>query len=202
MKAFKLLPLLFAPWLALADHATADLALQLDIDVSEGVQFGEIGEFTLTVTNLGPDDAGSHNIGRFPTAVFTPPQAVNEHGLLDVYLAGDNSTSQPCGVGLIVIDPIPGNPVLYGQPIYFPEIQANSTLTCHGLFLIGFDQGERSTNFRLRGDVNDTDPDSSNNEIKVVFGIPPVVVPINSLALLLSLFPLLLLTAFMRIRHA
>ncbi|MCF6299731.1 MAG: DUF11 domain-containing protein [Proteobacteria bacterium] len=159
---------------------SADLELVIESDLSEGVGFGQIGSFSITVTNHGPDDAGSNSSRPYPIVIFNSPLYPSENnGQLELFFGQENA-NQTCFFLLAVIEPLPGGQFPgYIFSFNFPVIPANTSITCHGQYLVNFEQGEREVGWRALN-VTDTDPNPDNDRATMVFKINPPVIPSTS----------------------
>ncbi len=169
-----------------------DLELQINIDVSAGVEFQQTGEFSFTVTNHGPDDAGSDTTGDFPISMQTSPIKLNPTGFVDVSFNKDFTIAQECFFVTVVADPPPGGTVSYGYKFGLPRIPANSSITCYGVYHVGFVFGSKTIKWTARS-FSDNEIDPSNNSVDIVFSIPPKIIPSTNIFTLLLLMLLIML---------
>ena len=164
----------------------ADLAITLEHQPLDDLQFGQVIPFSITITNNGPDTAGED------TTTIKPIEAyliINKNTPL--FVEQNSSIGQPCDFLLAVGEPIPPNTVDFIYSFYFPPIPANDSLTCYGLFQVVFQTGNRTIEWSLIPALNDSDPDETNNTATMVFGIKPPMVP--SLTTYSMLFLMLLI---------
>ena len=174
-----------------------DLTFSTDIDVSSGVEFRDLVAFSITLTNNGPDDAGTNTTFPYPNSVNSSLMNLNQNGFVDVSFIQNFNFSQPCYFGEVVLDPPPNGNVHYAYEINFPVISANSSITCYGFYHIGFESGRRIVRLKARTLQGDVDINPDNDEIEIVFGIRPKVIPIfTTLGLILIVFLFIYLAYF------
>ncbi len=187
---------------AMAFAGTADLHIEfISEDIADGVVFNEIGEFTVLVTNNGPDVAGAKAISARPNNVSTSKIYLTELNDLEIVMQTNPNIAQDCFIGTIVIDPPPGGLLSFVYFITFPPISPNETVSCSGLYRVGIQSGEKIVSWQVSTHSTDTDTIDDNNSVEVVFGIPPVVVPINAWWSSMVLFISILLTYRTRCHH-
>ncbi len=175
-----------------AKAGNVDLELQIDIDLSADVEFKQIGKFSFTVTNHGPDDAGADTTGDFPVSMQTSPIKLNPSGFVDVSFNKDFTIAQECFFVTVVAEPPPGGTVSYGYKFGLPVIPANSSITCYGLYHVGFEFGTKTIKWTARS-FSDNDINMGNEVVEMVFGISSVAIPSSNFYTLMLLIILILL---------
>jgi uncharacterized repeat protein (TIGR01451 family) len=172
-----------------------DLQLEVDFPDTSNLEFGQILPFSVTVTNLGPDDAAGESTGFLPNTVFISNIYQDSRGFLELLVAEDISIEQECLFFLITGDPLPPpfpqNPPL-NYLIDMPIIPANSSISCYGLVQVLITQ-ERIIPFQVRAHITDTETILDNNSVDVVFKLKPRVIPILSIYTLLGLIAMFLI---------
>lgn len=172
----------------------ADLDLEINFNDINGVVLDRVGEFSVTVTNLGPDVAGSKGTPPFPIAILASIIQDNGSSTPEIQFAASSSNDNTrCFFSLVIGSPPPGGSVSYGYDINIPQLGVNETIECHGLYSTHFNSGTREITWSTRNSF-DTDPVPGNNSQAVTFGIPPISVPINQpyFLILLSLLFLII----------
>lgn len=176
------------------DAQTAELELTMHFaGIGDGVITGQRREFELTVTNNGPDAANPIDDLFF----FVGSTAVSSNDLWvpDVFFELDGINSPPeCFLTIGFGDPLPGQNPNYAFTFFFFQLQAGESITCRGFYTVNFTEGVRTVNWTMYNQLA-TDPDLSNNEVMVAFGLRPVSVPVNASWGLLLMFMLVLLVA-------
>jgi len=188
-------------YVVFSQAGVADLSVAVEFDeIEPGVSFQQTGTFRITVTNNGPDAAGTLSTSSRPIDIFSGFVELNDQGL-DVEYVLDTSVTQDCGFGAIAIDPRPGNPP--GFVFFFSTgvIQATTSITCHGRYFINFQSGTRSYEWFVAGDIEDTDPVFINNFGPVMFRIAPQAVPYLSPIGLLLIFSTCLTLGLLQIKR-
>ena len=170
----------------------ADIAITLDHQSLDDLEFGQVIPFSITISNYGPDTAGADSpIEKSISASFI----MNQNTAL-LLVAQDNSIEQSCDFLLSFGDPRPGNTLDIFYSFYYPNIPAGESLTCYGIFEVYFGSGRRAINWNLSSPT-DTDPDQSNNTAEMVFGIrPPVVPSLTIISVILLTVMFLIFTLF------
>ncbi len=181
-----------------AKAGEVDLELQIDIDLSMGVEFRQIGEFSVTLINHSSEDAGGGSALSHPNDVLTSIVQQVNNGLPDVFFRQNFAIVQDCIFITVIGEPVPGGTPTWGFDIAFPVIPANSTVTCYGIYEIGFEQGERTITFSALTSIEDNDTNPSNNSIALVFGIPPIIIPTTNIYSLIFLIVLILIFGISR----
>jgi len=175
---------------------TAELALSMNLSgLNDGVITGQQRSFELTVTNNGPDAANPTGDDFFFAG--TTLIGSNDQWVPDILFELDVINSPPeCVFSGFFIDPLPGQNPKYAFTFFFLQLQANQSITCKGFYTANFTQGERYVRWELHNNLAN-DPDLSNNNVELIFGLRPIAVPIFSkftLILLVALFLLITLT--------
>ncbi|MCF6300863.1 MAG: hypothetical protein L3J52_07070 [Proteobacteria bacterium] len=160
----------------------ADLEISITTNISDGVVFGQAGNFSITITNHGPDIAGLDSGFDSPIRIDSPLIYVGENGFLDVSFLRNNSIAQGCFFVASVFDPIPGEPVAFAFTFVHPVIAVNESVSCYGLFGVGFEEGQRAIEWdvAVRGNTF-TDPNPENDRATMLFKINPPVIPTLSI---------------------
>ena len=171
-----------------AKAGTADLELTMDFDLSDYVEFNQVGTFSITLTNNGPDLAGSGSSSQLAIDVYTNPIIPP-----DLFFILDTDISQVCSSGYLILEPVPflNIPLRHIYTFEFPIIQAGESITCYGKYHVGFVQGRKDVLWKI-GNIFDDDPDESNNEVTMVFRGAPAIIPAFSVFGLILLFILLM----------
>ncbi len=159
---------------------SSDLYIELDFNEENGIVFEPSGEFTLTVTNLGPDIAAEGVPLLRPISIFTSVIQDNGSFTPEIQISpgaqGDNSN---CSFLFIIGEPLPGESVTYAYSIDVPSLSVNETVQCFGSFSRHFQNGSREIEWSIFNEF-DTDPNPKNNNQVITFGIPARPVPMNS----------------------
>lgn len=158
---------------------TAELELAMSFDgIGDGVITGQRREFELTVTNNGPDAANP--IDDLFFFVGSTVVSSNDLWVPDVFFELDGINSPPeCFLTIGFGDPLPGQNPNYAFTFFFFQLQAGESITCRGFYTVNFTEGVRTVNWIMYNQLA-TDPDLSNNEVMVAFGLRPVSVPVNA----------------------
>jgi len=178
---------------------TVDLEITLESDINGEVDFRNLVEFSVTLTNNGSDDAGTNTTFPYPNSVNSSLVNLNQNGFVDVSFIQNFNINQECYFAEIVLDPPPNGEVHYVYEIGFPIVPAHSSITCYGIYHIGFESGERKVKLKARTSLGDVDTNPNNNEIEIVFGIKPQVIPFFTNIGLFLLILLFILTTFFKI---
>ena len=172
---------------------TAELELTMHFaGVDDGLITGQRRTFELTVTNHGPDDANPTGDDFFFVASSNIPS--NDIWIPDIVFELDieNSPAE-CVLSIFFGDPLPGQNPNYGFAFLLIQLEAGESITCRGFYTPYFTEGERTVTWQMINNLA-VDPDLSNNEVTVTFGLRPVSVPINSIWALSCLIILLLIS--------
>ena len=169
-----------------------DLELELDLQDTSQLEYGQIIPFSLTVTNNGPDDAAGTSDGFLPNSVFIRTIFENSNGLPQLVFAADTSIEQECFWVSIISEPlpIPGSEPSISYLASMPIIPTGSSVTCYGLVQSFVNVTNKEINFLASPFQDDTDTDLSNNSIDRIFGLRPQVIPslgMSSLSILIIL---------------
>ncbi len=181
---------------------TTDLSIEFIADIAEGVEIGEVGSFTLAVTNHGPDPAGVDSIHALPVWASSSPLWLPLPSTVDVFFQIDPDVNQNCALFSLGIDPPPNTPPHYRLSARFPAIQPNETVFCQGLYTVGHLDPSKVIEIKVGTPLEDTDPNEDNNTVVVVFGLPPAVIPVNAWMHLLMLVGLLMAFAARRLQRS
>lgn len=154
---------------------TADLELSMHINgIANGVQNGQQGTYTLTITNNGPEIAAAGITGDIIAAISSPIPLVEGGPAID--FLPSNSDDPRCGFAVAQSEPSPIHPSRFAYFIRVPSLQVNESIECSGLYIVNLAFGELLVNWSLNNQF-DTDPDENNNEVTFLFGIAPRQVP-------------------------
>ena len=152
-----------------------------DINLSEYVVQGQQGEFSITITNHGPDDAGVDSLNNLP--IFADSSIIQQrpNGIVDIWFAKDLSQAQECFFVPTIFEPlpIPGSLPSYAFTFAYPVIPVGESITCYGFYSVGFEQGERAVQWDIFNST-DTDPNLLNNSVDLVFRMQPMMIPSTS----------------------
>jgi len=154
----------------------ADLEITLEHQPLDNLNFGDIGQFSVTLTNHGPDEAGANSPVEKPISANVILE-VEENIGIPVDFAQNRGEPQVCDFILSVLEPRPPNPVAFAYQFYYPPIPAGESISCYGLFLVLFNSGSRDIEWAVTS-VLDTDPNDANNAQTMNFGIQPIAVPL------------------------
>jgi len=170
---------------------SADLELEAHFESSNDVTFGFVGNFSVTLTNNGPDDIE----GSF---IISP--LVNSSGYS---FTPDDSNPQPnCFPYFVAVEPRP--PLNLGGTLLVFEssnIAAGVSITCYGMYAVNFQSGSRSFTWETYGfeqGVLVDDPVPENNFVTITLGIQPQQVSTLSNV---SILIMLLLAWVVGIKH-
>ena len=176
-----------------AQAGTADLELTMDFDLSDYVEFNQVGTFSITLTNNGPDIAGLGSSLSRPLNIHSNPIIPP-----DLFFILDTDISQVCSSGYLILEPVPflNIPLRYIYTFEFPIIPVGESITCYGKYHVGFVQGRKDVLWEI-GNIFDDDPDESNNEVTMVFRGAPAIIPAFSVFGLILLFILLMYLTYL-----
>ena len=187
---------------ALAD--VIDLDLELDLQDTSQLEYGQIVPFSLTITNNGPDAAAGSSDAFLPNRLFIRSIFENSNGFPELFIVSDNSFEQECFWTSIIAEPppIPGAQVSLTYLVNMPIIPANSSITCFGLIQSFIEISNKNITFFSSPILADTDTDLSNNSIDRVFGLRPQIIPTNGILglIILTLFSLFIGQYYLRYR--
>ncbi len=161
-------------------HAgVADLALSMQINgIENGVQGGQQGTYTVTITNNGPDIAAEGIAGVPITAISSPIPLVEGGPAID-FLPDDNDDPR-CGFAVAISEPSPFDPARFGFFVEVPSLDVGESIECAGFYTVNITSGELTISWSLSSQF-DTDPDKSNNSASFLFGLVPAQVPTTSI---------------------
>lgn len=168
-----------------------DLALTTDFVSQNNFYPGEVGEFSLTITNNGPDDAGADSIVPYPVRLSTPNGIPLKSDGMDITFFQNPSIPQDCFLVIAIGEPLPGEDPIIFYSFQHSIIPVNTSVTCYGLFQV-FDS--TSVIWRVRSPT-DTELNDSNNSIEMIFGVQPLKVPTLSVWALFILIVAFLFTS-------
>lgn len=158
-----------------AISGTADLELTMEFDIPKFVNFGDTGEFSITITNNGPDDAGLDSPFLFPIIANTSAIETSSE-LMPAVSFSQILVEQECFFIASIAEPLPGQYPTFNYEFDYPIIPVNTSFTCFGQYHIGFSEGVETINWSIFNFL-DTDPNPNNNSVDMVFGIQPPIVP-------------------------
>jgi hypothetical protein len=176
----------------------ADLAISIAPPLPVSLAPGSSGEFEITITNLGPDDAGFDSMSELPLVARTSLQMERPDGGLDVYFSPAADGSGPCVLVPTVLDPVPGGRPQWSYGAFFPPLAAGSSTTCRFGYALDPSLIGRSASitWRIRT-FTEVDPNPENDTHTQVFavGLPPAPTPVP----MMSPWALLLMIGSMRL---
>ncbi|MCF6287877.1 MAG: hypothetical protein L3J53_01395 [Proteobacteria bacterium] len=171
-----------------------DLAIHMDIAPVTEVDFADNNKFSITITNNGPDTAGVESTSLYPIRSNSSEIIQHPNGDQDLRIMQDTSIPQSCFFISIFGSPLPGGDATEVFAIAFPQIPANSSITCYGIYQVGFREGSRDFNFGVRS-FSDTEDNLSDNIYNFTLSIKPQVIPSLNTSMLILLGLLLLIIA-------
>ena len=176
---------------------TVDLEISLESDINGEVGSGQIGKFSLTVFNHGPDDAGAANPDSFPISVISSDIFLLETGYLEIGFNKDPEFNQDCVIITSVAEPIPGSTMItYAYVISFPVIPVNSSKTCHAIYHVNLPKGKKTITWHAYS-FTDNMITNGDETVDMVFGIKPQVIPFfTSIGLYLLILLFISITFF------
>lgn len=180
-----------------AHAAVSDFEITIDQTQFTDLSLGDVGQFSITLTNHGPDVGGN---GR-PLSALASLEVEHESGV-PVDFIQNNSIPQACDFRTSVIDPRPPNPVAFGYQFFYPPMAAGESITCYGFFIINFETGVREIEWKhtfglLSINNEDIDTNPNNDITTMLFGIEPTAVPTLSVTGLMALLILTLFSCFL-----
>lgn len=151
-----------------------DLSIEIIPSSINNISIGDVGEFSITITNNGPDSAGANSPAAFPISLDSERIFLENNGGFVDYSINSN-INQDCDFYLTIIEPIPGGLVSVIYSFYTPIIPAGESITCHGLYHTNFENGIRAVEWSPFS-VTDNDTDPSNDIALMTFRgyVPPV----------------------------
>lgn len=167
-----------------------DLELTSDIDFVD-VEFGQVGEFSLSVTNHGPNTAGSPASRVIASTYVLVPAGQP----IEIEFTKNDDISQTCNFSHFNGDPMVSGDAYDLISFIFPEILSGETISCYGKFKIRFSKGVRTIEWAVRS-RNDNEINPGNETAQQVFSIAQAVPAIGFYALLTLLLATLLLARF------
>jgi len=151
----------FLLFLSVSWSGSIDLSVEVNPSSISIIESVEIGEFSITLTNHGPDAAGSSSPISFPISIDTNI-IYFEAGVPNAGFASNPDIIDDCLFFPYVLDPLPGNPVGIIYSFFTPVIPAGESVTCYGLYYTNFDNGIRTVEWSPSS-VTDNDTDPSND---------------------------------------
>ncbi|MFK8012191.1 MAG: hypothetical protein AB8B80_09140 [Marinicellaceae bacterium] len=139
------------------------------------MEFLQQGKFSVTLTNNGPETAGSKADGNtFPNRVRFSRQILTSDNRLDIELQLDENIDQKCRMGLIVGEPSPINPnTNFTFILFFSVLEVNESIICKGIYEVGFMQGTKEFDWMTSSHFFDIDPNPTNDNISFSLSIAP-----------------------------
>lgn len=170
----------------------ADIEVSVSSQRLDRLQYGDIGQFSITITNFGPDAAGADSSLDKPIVAFSIIEVESDGAPL--HFIQDTSIPQSCDFLLSFGEPVPPNPLAIAYSFYFEPIPVGESITCYGFFLVLFDNGTRTVEWQISSGLFDTDPNKTNNIQAMIFGSQPIAVSTASFLgmVLLSVFVMLI----------
>jgi len=174
-----------------------DLSLEINpstVSIAQ-TQALETGEFSVTITNHGPDVAGAGSSLSYPISIDTEI-IYYEEGMMGVAFQSNPDIVDDCLFFPFVIDPLPGNPAGFIYTFRTPAISAGESITCYGLYQVFSENpgGIKSIEWSPFS-VTDNDVNPSNDISLMTFRGTTIPVPSLSTYALLSLISLILTIA-------
>ena len=153
-----------------------DLSIEINPSSFSNSSVDNTGEFSITITNSGPDDAGTES----PFSISIDTERVYLDNGYFVEFTSNPNIQQDCLFFPTIIDPVPGDPPSVFFSFYTPAIPVGQSITCYGLFQTNFENGNRVVEWSLSS-VTDDDIDLSNDvAVMSFFGF---VAPVPSFSL-------------------
>src|SRR5690554_736373 len=151
-----------------------DLSIEINPSSINNLSAGDVGEFSVTITNSGIDEAGAGSSLSYPISIDTEIIYL-EAGSYSVEFSSNPNIIQDCVFYPFIIDPTPGNPVGVIYSFYTASIPPGQSVTCHGLYYIYSEAGSRTVEWSPLS-VTDNDTNSSNDIALMTFRgyIPPI----------------------------
>lgn len=175
-----------------------DLVVNISPDIFSNLSAGDVHEFTVSVTNHGPDTAGIDSVLSYPVSVYT--NITLHPNSLATSIQINTDSDQNCFLLTTIAEPRPpATQVQIFKSFHFPLIHPNTTVTCVGFFETFYVYGVRSLEWQI-SNPTDVDLDSSNNAALLTFGGTPQPVPLSVQSCLALLF-LLLFLGIRSIKH-
>ncbi|MCX7545874.1 hypothetical protein [Marinicella gelatinilytica] len=163
-----------------------DLSIEINPETVNIFSAEDVGEFSITITNNGVDDAGASSGDPFPISIDTE-RIYLENGGYFVGFEANPDINQDCVLYPFFVDPIPGDPPSVFYSFYTPVIAAGGSMTCYGRYYTNLKNETKTIEWSpLSVTDNDTDP-SNNISVMTFRGYIPTVPS-------LSIFGLVFLT--------
>lgn len=185
-----------------------DLELQVDVDAPSVTPPGTTGVLTFTVTNHGPDPAGTTGPFKVVVAGGLLAYSLTYGELIDFDRLSDISI---CALTAQIGDPLPGEPIPILFTLLFDELPPGESVTCDVEFRINpfaYEIDPRETNDDdilhgwFLGSPPGTDPDLSNNSVDITYLLAPLPAAIPTLSRWgLAAFSLGLVAAYAFVRR-
>lgn len=177
----------------LLNAGVADLAIGVSIEgIEDGVEFGETGNYTIIITNNGPDIAAD-GVPGLPIAVRTSSIPGLQSGPPIIDYIPDPNNDVRCFFTSAVGSPPPFGTASYAFFYLFSSINQGESIECSGTYLVNIQEGSNAHDWFISNN-SDTDPISANNRQSFVFGVPPKPVPTIGITGLLFMVFLILLS--------
>lgn len=183
-----------------------DIDLSVETNLSNPILVtpeGVTGEFSLTLTNHGPDAAGVNNPNPSSSPIAIIADSIfldiddegNEYGY-PILFALNPVIQQDCNFFYLQPSPVPGDPPQIAFIFTAPPLSPGESVTCYGLYNAFFYDRERTMDIGWHShSTNDTDVDPSNDRAVLTFqgfNPPPQAVPgLSFYGLLLLIFVIL-----------
>ncbi len=172
-----------------------DLSIKVNPSSPVMVEPGEyIAQFSITVSNHGPDTAGIDSTFSHPVAMATEEIYLEENGYPVDFII-NNNINQDCKFETFSPDPAPGNPTLIILAFRTPIIPAGESITCYGYHYTNILSGSRSIEWRPLS-VTDTEINPSNDIETMVFQVQVPMVPSSSIYSLIFLTFIMMVFAY------
>jgi hypothetical protein len=172
----------------------AELEISSDIPYFQEVEYLQISDFTVTITNNGPNTVGDNSPLYLPNYIELTEQQLNEDGSLDLELFHHPGVDPLCLIELRIEespDPYIQN---YIYVLNYPKLESGESVACFAQQVIRFKHGSRSFTWRIEDSLNATDPNLSNNFIEFSFGIKTQTIPsISTYGVILLAFLIVLI---------
>jgi len=164
-----------------------DLSIEINPSSISNSSVGNTGEFSITITNSGPDDAGTES----PFSISIDTERIYLDNVYFVDFTSNPNIQQDCLFFPTIIDPIPGDPPSVLFSFYTPAIPTGQSITCYGLYQTNFENGNRTVEWSSSS-VTDNDTNSSNDIAPMTFlGFVASVPSFSSWGLILLVLSLL-----------
>lgn len=175
-----------------------DLSIELSFEPITEVEFLQTGNFTITVSNFGPDTAGGDSISNFPVSAFSNAITEYGNGLQDLFIGQNTDIEQVCFFIFAFGEPLPGGLPSIAYFFEYPEIPANESITCYGKYLVGFESGSRDFSFNARS-FSDNETNLTNNTANFTFRIKPKIIPtLNFYAILILIVLMIFIARYLK----